>query len=188
MHLFKFPRRAFLASLGSTLCTPLFCGWGETQSQAGSLYRGPNVIIVRFGGGVRRRETIDKNHTFAPFLCRRLVPQGTLFKNMEISHIDGVETSHSQGTLHILTGGYKTYRKIEKPGFGENFEATVPKLFEYIRKSFSIPSHQILLVNNENRAQEEFLSFSDHQSFGVHYQSEVLSWFRFKYYFLNEQL
>ena len=29
-------------------------------------YAGPNVVIVRFGGGVRRRETIDAQHTLAP--------------------------------------------------------------------------------------------------------------------------
>jgi len=35
-------------------------------------YRGPNVIIVRFGGGARRRETIDGETTYAPFLCHEL--------------------------------------------------------------------------------------------------------------------
>jgi len=35
-------------------------------------YRGPNVIIVQFGGGVRRRETIDAQNTYSPFLCHDL--------------------------------------------------------------------------------------------------------------------
>src|SRR5881394_3510388 len=51
-------------------------------------YRGPNVIIVRFGGGARRRETIDPQSTYSPFLCRELAKRGTFFKNMEIAQIE----------------------------------------------------------------------------------------------------
>src|ERR1043166_8920416 len=36
-------------------------------------YRGPNVILVRFGGGVRRRETVeDAAHTYCPFIYHEL--------------------------------------------------------------------------------------------------------------------
>ena len=55
-----------------------------------SPYSGPNVVIVRFGGGVRRRETIDPQHTFAPYLRHELVRRGTLYPQMEISNLDGV--------------------------------------------------------------------------------------------------
>ena len=41
-------------------------------------YRGPNVILVRFGGGVRRRESIDPSHSYAPYLTHELIPQGTV--------------------------------------------------------------------------------------------------------------
>src|SRR5262252_3890213 len=47
-------------------------------------YGGPNVIIVRFGGGARRRETIDPQYTYAPFLCREFARRGTLFPQMQI--------------------------------------------------------------------------------------------------------
>ncbi len=67
-------------------------------------YRGPNVILIRFGGGVRRRETIDPVNTYAPFFCHDLVQRGTLHQNMEISSLQGVETSHGQGTLYLITG------------------------------------------------------------------------------------
>src|SRR5580765_4905838 len=70
-------------------------------------YRGPNVILIRFGGGARRRETIDPEHTYAPFLCHELSRRGVLFKNMEIDSFTpslGVDTSHGQGTLYLLTG------------------------------------------------------------------------------------
>ena len=43
----------------------------------GQAYRGPNVILVRFGGGVRRAETIDEAATWAPFLRHTLAPRGT---------------------------------------------------------------------------------------------------------------
>ena len=45
---------------------------------ARSVYTGPNVIIVRFGGGVRRRETIDPAHTYAPYLSKSLIQRQPL--------------------------------------------------------------------------------------------------------------
>ena len=69
-------------------------------------YRGPNVIIIRYGGGARRRESIEAGTTYSPFLCHELVKRGTLFKRMEITEMEGIETSHAQGTLFIITGKY----------------------------------------------------------------------------------
>ena len=77
-------------------------------------YQGPNVIIVRFGGGVRRQETIDPVRTYAPFLRHELAKRGTLFTDMRLSSDPGVETSHGQGTLNILIGRYAAYRDVEK--------------------------------------------------------------------------
>src|SRR5258707_3208794 len=84
-------RRAFLKqiSAGAGL---LVSGGGllAGESPAGSSalerppYRGPNVILVRFGGGARRRETIDPQYTCAPFLCREFARRGTLFPQMQI--------------------------------------------------------------------------------------------------------
>ena len=37
-------------------------------------YRGPNVILIRFGGGVRRLETIfSPDNTYCPFVYHELV-------------------------------------------------------------------------------------------------------------------
>ena len=47
-----------------------------------SSYSGPNVVIVRFGGGVRRQEVLDAEGTYAPYFLNELVPQGTLFRNI----------------------------------------------------------------------------------------------------------
>src|SRR5207248_9395851 len=71
-----------------------------------SAYRGPNVVLIRYGGGARRRESIDPEDTYSPFLCRELIKRGTLFKNMEIAQIKGLNTSHGEGTLNIVTGKY----------------------------------------------------------------------------------
>lgn len=151
-------------------------------------YEGPNVILVRFGGGVRRRETIDEDSTFAPFFRHELCKRGALFPLTEIEQLEGVETSHGQGTLYILTGKYDRYEDIGKQFLGERFEAKVPTLFEYFRKAYNVPEHQALIVNGEDRTQEEFYSFSNHHLFGVSYRSTTLSLYRFKVFLLRRQI
>src|SRR5712692_9329790 len=45
----------------------------EPAPQGQEEYRGPNVILVRFGGGVRRRETIEApERTYCPFIYHEL--------------------------------------------------------------------------------------------------------------------
>jgi hypothetical protein len=56
-------------------------------------YRGPNVIIVRFGGGVRRVETIEERTSFAPYFLNELAKRGVL-----IDQLKGGDTSHAEGT------------------------------------------------------------------------------------------
>ena len=73
-------------------------------------YDGPNVILVRFGGGVRRAETIDEATTFAPYLRHVLAGRGVFIPDMRIAQLDGVNTSHAEGTLNLLTGRYLAYR------------------------------------------------------------------------------
>src|SRR5262249_4894652 len=93
-------------------------------------YTGPNVILVRFGGGVRRRETIlDDAHTYCPFIYHELYRnQGVLYNNVEIESGPGVVTSHGQGTLYLLTGKYAEYRDIENQFLAERFEPGSPTL------------------------------------------------------------
>src|SRR5690606_22619926 len=49
-------------------------------------YRGPNVILCRFGGGVRRQETVhDPQNTYCPFVYHELAGKhGVLFSNVLI--------------------------------------------------------------------------------------------------------
>ena len=176
-------RRQFLQSLGASIASASLL-----HANARPPYAGPNVIVVRFGGGVRRRETIDADHTYAPYLCKELIPRGVLYPQMEIANLEGVKTSHGEGTLNILTGKYGRYNDIEDKFLGSRFEAQVPTLFEYLRKSYDIPSHQTLIVNGEDRTDEEFYSFSNHHAFGVSFRSNVLSLYRFKTFLLRRRL
>jgi hypothetical protein len=151
-------------------------------------YRGPNVILVRFGGGVRRFETIHSEGTYAPYFLKDLAPQGTLFTNMVIEQLEGVETSHGQGTLYLLTGKYDKFKDINGKFLGARFEAKVPTLFEYLRKVYNIAEHETLIVNGEDRTDEEFYSFSNHHLFGANYRCTTLSLYRFKVHLLRRQL
>jgi hypothetical protein len=150
-------------------------------------YRGPNVVLVRFGGGVRRAETIDEAATWAPFLRHTLAPRGTFIPDLRIDKLEGVNTSHAEGTLNLLTGRYLAYRDMSE-FLSDQLEPTEPTLFEYIRQAFDIPSHQALLVNGEDRPQEEFFTFGAGDHFGVDYRSEMLSLHRYKLYRTAMQL
>src|SRR5262245_49752504 len=66
-------------------------------------YRGPNVILVRFGGGVRRTETVEKSaKSWCPFVVHELATKGVVFSDVRIADGPGVVTSHGQGTLYLL--------------------------------------------------------------------------------------
>jgi len=160
----------------------------STSAQAAPAYRGPNVIIIRFGGGVRRRETILTGTTFAPFLLNVLTTRGALIPSMTVAQLEGVDTSHAEGTLNILTGRYRAYRDVGSPFLAQHLEPTEPTLFEYLRRAFDVPAHQALLVNGEDRPQEEFFSYGVHKSHGVAYRSEVLSLYRYKLWKLRTRL
>lgn len=177
-------RRSFtLGSLGlaAGLAAPLP---GLAQSAA---YQGPNVVLVRFGGGVRRAETIDEAATWAPYLRHELAPRGTFIPDLRIDKLEGVNTSHAEGTLNLLTGRYLAYRELSE-FLNDRLEPTEPTLFEYLRRSFDIPSHQVLLINGEDRPQEEFFTFGTGDHFGVEFRSEMLSLHRYKLYRTAMQL
>ena len=180
-------RRQFTGAFGSAIATAGFVGLPSRTSAARS-YSGPNVVVVRFGGGVRRRETIQAGTTFAPVLLNVLAKRGVLMPNMVIDQLDGVDTSHAEGTVNILTGRYRAYRRAATDAIGDDLEPTEPTLFEYFRRAFDVPAHQTLLINGEDRPQEEFLSYGVHASHGVAYRSEVLSLYRYKLWKVRNKL
>lgn len=179
------------AGIGAALPGPLRAAAGTLADLGGArppAYEGPNVVLVRFGGGVRRRETLVPETSCCPWFLQELVPRGTLFPRMEIGRLEGVETSHGQGTLYLLTGRYDRYRDARGHPLGQRFEPPAPTLFERLRSAFDVPEHRALIVNGEDRTDEEFYSFSNHHAFGVEYRSTVLSLYRFKTYLLRRQL
>src|SRR6266581_2304401 len=192
------PRRAFLKGImaaSGALATTRGLLMAESLPEAGGQarppYRGPNVIIVRFGGGVRRRETIDAQTTYAPFLCHELAKRGTLFARMQIDSFTptvGVDTSHGQGTLYIITGKYEKYKDITNKFLAERFESRVPTIFEYLRKSYDVLDYQTLIVNGEDRSNEEFYTFSNNHLYGINFRSNTLSLYRYKTYLLRRSI
>ena len=192
----RFDRRTFLlgsAAASASLLTGL-PALGNTATPRPE-YRGPKVVIIRWGGGARRRESLDPRHTCAPFLTHELTRRGTLFPQMEIDRFHDYQTSHGEGTLYILTGQYERYRDVAESRpeagrklLGARFEAKVPTLFEYFREAYQVPAHQALLINGEDRADEEFYNFSNHHLFGVNYRSQTLSLRRYKTWLLQQQL
>ncbi len=163
----------------------------EPEPQGRLPYTGPNVILVRFGGGVRRRETIDfPENTYCPFIYHDLYQRqgGVLFPKMEIESLEGIQTSHGQGTLYILTGKYDRYEDVTGRFLSDRFEAKVPTLFEYFRRKYDVPAHQALIVNGEDRINEEFYTFSNHHVYGIRYSSTVLSLYRFKTFLLRDEI
>jgi hypothetical protein len=190
----QLPRRDFLkimAGAGALAASPFHLAAQSVPDPSRRPYRGPNVIIVRFGGGARRRETIESATTYAPFLCHELRKRGTLFPQMEIDSFTpmaGVDTSHGQGTLYIITGKYEKYKDITNKFLAERFEAKVPTLFEYLRKAYDIPDYQTLIVNGEDRSNEEFYTFSNHHLYGAKYRSNTLSLYRYKTFLLRRSL
>lgn len=170
-------RRQFSIGLGAAVGATTFPGPTKAQS-----YSGPNIILVRFGGGVRRAETIHEHTTYAPYLLHDLAKRGVFIPNMEIDQLEGGDTSHAEGTLNLLTGRYMAYRDAGSKFLQDRLEPTEPTLFEYLRDTFDIPSHQALLINGEDRPQEEFFTYGISEHYGIAYRSEMLSLHRFKLY------
>ncbi len=172
-------RRTFNAGLGASLGAALAAAALPAPARAAE-YRGPNLLLVRFGGGVRRAETIDEATTWAPYLRHVLAPRGVFVPDLRIEQLDGVQTSHAEGTLNLLTGRYLAYRDAGSKVLTDRLEPTEPTLFEYLRAAFDLPAHQVLLINGEDRPQEEFFTFGVHDHYGVDFRSEMLSLHRFK--------
>lgn len=179
-------RRRFSRALGGALAAGGLVSAAPVAAQ--STYRGPNVVIVRFGGGVRRAETIVPATTYAPFLANALARRGTLFANVMIDALKGVPTSHAEGTLNLLTGRYDGYRKVGSRGLAPLLEPTAPTLFEHVRRAHALAAHEVLLVNGEDRPQEEYLTYGGHAHYGVAFRSEIIGLYRFKLHRLRRVL
>jgi hypothetical protein len=121
-------------------------------------------------------------------LSKTLLSAGTLFPQMRIEARDGIVTSHAQGTLNILTGRYDRYENIARHFGEECFEAKAPTLFEYLRAAYDVPDHQTLIVNGENRPDEDILVYSTDPHYGIRYRSSVISLTQFKAHLLRKKI
>ena len=111
-----------------------------------------------------------------------LAERGVLIPDLRIDRLEGGNTSHAEGTLNLLTGRYQAYRDAGSSFFQDRLEPTEPTLFEYLRRTYDIPAHQALLINGEDRPQEEFFTYGIHGHYGIDFRSEMLSLHRFKLY------
>jgi hypothetical protein len=188
----RIPRRDFIkgVALGAGV---LSAGGLPLIANSKPDYAGPNLILVRFGGGVRRRETIDPQHSYSRFFLHQLIPRGTFYPQMTIDQFQDINTSHGEGTLYIATGKYEKFKGIgakigDKRFLDARFEASVPTVFEYLRAAYNVPEHQTLIINSEDRGDEEFYNFSNHHLFGAEFKSNTLSLRRFKTWLLRRQI
>lgn len=183
-------RRDFLKRMGLGLAAaPSLPGaLAQGAGPSGANYEGPRVVIIRYGGGVRPREVVDPNATYSPFFTHELTRRGTLFSNIQINSGYEEGVGHGKGTLYLMTGKYAEYQDVDQAFLGERYEAEVPTIFEYFRKAFNIPRSEALIINGEDRVQEEFYSFSNHHLFGVEFRSDVLSLYQYKRYLLESRL
>src|SRR5436189_1657072 len=146
----KMRRREFLKTVALSAAAAPFASNANTALQLPD-YRGPNVIIVRFGGGVRRHETIDPQHSYCRFFLNELVPRGTFYPRMTIDQFQDINTSHGEGTLYIASGKYEKFKGVgakigDKKFLDARFEASEPRVVEYLRAAYNVPEHQPLTV------------------------------------------
>jgi len=71
-------RRQFGTGLAAGITTTGLSGGASAKP-----YRGPNVVLIRFGGGVRRAETIEEATTYAPYTRKVVAERGTLIPKMQ---------------------------------------------------------------------------------------------------------
>jgi hypothetical protein len=88
----------------------------------------------------------------------------------------------------LMTGKYDRFKDIGDKFLGARFEAKVPTVFEYLRAAYDVPKHEALLINGEDRSDEEFYDFSNHHLFGAQVRSTTLSLYRFKVHKLRRQI
>lgn len=161
-------RRQLLVSIAASL------GLAPTAFASAPARAASRVVLVRYGGGVRRRESIQAATSWSPYLVHDLLPQGTLFRNMEMGTGKEIQTSHGQGTLFLLTGRYYNYKQEQGTVLGEHFVSPFPTLLELMRAQGAAP-HEVVVLNGENRPQEEHFTFSQHPDYGEEFQGSLLS-------------
>ncbi len=161
---FAFGRRAFLAGAAALAA-------GRRLSLAAAVEQ--KVVLIQYGGCVRRRETIeDEATTLSPFLFHKLLPKGTLYSRA----VNREVTGHASGSLYLFTGKYGEYPEMP---FNPPRMPLDPTLGEYLRRHLGLAEEQVLVVHNEQR-DSEFLWASREAGYGPEYRPGLLSIYRTK--------
>ena len=88
----------------------------------------------------------------------------------------------SNRSIHIASWSFRTESMLVGNVYSHRH------CFEYLRKAYAVPEHQTLIINGEDRTQEEFYSFSNHHLFGANFKSNVLSLYRYKLHVLRSNI
>ncbi|UCG50889.1 MAG: sulfatase-like hydrolase/transferase [Candidatus Latescibacterota bacterium] len=105
-----------------------------------ALYDGPYVIIVVIDG-LRYTESFgDPTRAHIPYLSNVLAPQGTLFEDFR----NEGRTQTVPGHAALLTG---TWQSIANDGTERPDQ---PTLFEYFRKSYSVPQDEARIISGKS--------------------------------------
>ncbi|BBM85481.1 alkaline phosphatase family protein [Candidatus Uabimicrobium amorphum] len=127
------------------------------------------VVFVRYGGGVRRQETISPK-TESPFFYHGLLKEGTLFSNVWIDR-ESI-TGHAQGSLYTMTGRFDNYKG--QP-FDVEYTPLYPTFAEYVHKGLKTTSTDCIMINNSDNMSTEFFGFSEHKDYGLAHAPILLS-------------
>jgi len=166
-------RRGFVRLLGaagaSLACPKIVAASASQLPPRESVRGGPNVILIRFGGGVRRLETIDPNHpNFTPHLLHEMLPEGTVWTDVVV---DGLP-NHSTGTVHLTAGRYLHH--FPPPVYRDELVPSGPTIFELARKHLGCTMDEVLYLNGDSIFLE-LLGWSDHPDYGESFRPGVLS-------------
>lgn len=186
-------RRGFLKGLGAL-------GWSLAAGTGGPLWgkepvplesradlpgaKDPKVVLVQYGGCVRRRETIaslqSPHTTLSPFLFHRLMPEGTVLEAMRNDELTG----HASGSFYLFSGAYP---KTQDGPFQRPEPISIPMLGEYLVKTKGWSPSQSLVVHNEQLDTERIWA-SVHPDFGSEFAPGVLSIYRLRKLLLERDL
>lgn len=134
----------------------------------------PKVVLVQYGGCVRRRETIQEaGTTLSHFLFHNLLPEGTVYTNA----FNRLITGHAHGSLYLFSGRYHEYPQglfTEK-----RFVPVAPTLHELARKHLDLAEHEAIVIHNEQE-DSEFLWASRDPGYGAAFRPGLLSIYRLR--------
>ncbi len=134
-------RRAFLKTSAGACAAATLTRCQSRRPFGITRPRAEQVVLVRFGGGVRHQDLFDTTKpTLAPYLCT-LAQAGTFVPDVWNDHL----TRHDTATLYLLTGRYGARLDSNERG-SQNLAdiAASPTIFEAYRRHHGAPRSRAL--------------------------------------------